>query len=117
VIFIGLFLFIVLIVVMLNMHNSSNLSEIENHLKMNNCKNYIYSRGSYKALCKDKILEVENSFTVDLKKNSTEYKYSNIKNIDIEKFDIVINNEYRLNFKQKEELDKFYMQLEDKLNN
>lgn len=115
-IFIGLFLFVAIIVIALNMHDSSNLDEIENHLKNNNCNSYIYSKGSYKALCEDKILEIENSFTIDIQKNSTNYKYEDIKNIDIENLDIVINKEYKLRFKQKNEMDKFHKQLNDKLN-
>ena len=116
-IFIGLFLFIGLIIVALNMYNSSNLNMIENHLNTNNCKTYVYSKGSYKALCEDKILEIENSFNVDLQKNSKDYKYSNIKNMKLNKLDLIINNEYKLSFKEKKELDKFYIQLEKKLKN
>jgi hypothetical protein len=116
-IFIGLFLFIALIIVALNMYNSSNLTMIENHLNTNNCKSYIYSKGSYKALCQDKILEIENSFSVDLEKNSKDYKYRDIKDIKISNLDIVINSEYKLSFKEKQQLDKFYMQLEEKLKN
>lgn len=116
-IFIGLFLFIALIIVALNMHNSSNLNMIENYLNTNNCNTYIYSKGSYKALCEDKIIEIENSFSVDLQKNSKDYRYNNIKDMKINNLDIIINKEFKLSFKEKIELDKFYIQLEKKLKN
>ena len=69
-IFIGLFLLIVVVVMALNIHNHSNLDEIEKYLNSQNCKEYIYSRGSYKALCEKNFLEVKNSFNVDIKNNS-----------------------------------------------
>ncbi|MGA1933280.1 hypothetical protein ACH5BF_11305 [Arcobacter sp. YIC-464] len=114
-IFIAFFLFIALIALALNMMNSSNLQQIEEHLKSQNCNSIIYSKGSYKALCSDKILEISNSFTVDLEKNSKEYKYSDIKNIDIKKFDIVLNENQKIAFKTQEEIDSFYKELKDKI--
>lgn len=114
-IFIGFFLFIAVIVISLSVYNSSNLNKIEEHIKSQNCPKYIYSKGSYKALCENKILEVENSFVVDLEKNSKEYKYSDIKDIQIKKSDLILNNEHKISFKQKEELDKFYGELKEKI--
>ncbi|MDZ7817367.1 MAG: hypothetical protein U5K55_01620 [Aliarcobacter sp.] len=61
-IFIGLFLFIAFIVIALNVYNQSNLNKIEEYLQKNNCQNIIYSNGSYKALCEDYFIVVENKF-------------------------------------------------------
>lgn len=115
-IFIAFFMFIALNVIALNMYNNSNLEEIEDYIKNENCKQIVYAKGSYKALCKDKILEIPNSFTVDIEKNSKEYKYSDIKNVDVHNLEIVVNDTYKIGFAQKEELYKFYKSLNTKIN-
>lgn len=114
-IFIGFFLFIALIAVALNMMNSSNLQQIEDHLKSQNCTSIIYAKGSYKSLCNDKILEISNSFTIDLEKNTKEYMYSDIKNITVENLDILLNDKEKLQFKKKDELYDFYEKLKDEI--
>lgn len=114
-IFIAFFLFIALIAVSLNLYNSSNLSTIEEHLKASGCIEYIYSKGSYKSLCEDKILEVSNSFIVDLENNSKEYKYKEIKKLQIDNLDIVMNENKKVSFKTKEDLELFYEKLQNKL--
>lgn len=113
-IFIGLFLLIVVVVMALNIHNHSNLDEIEKYLNSQNCKEYIYSRGSYKALCEKNFLEVKNSFNVDIKNNSKIIKYEEIKNININELKIFIND-YELEFKEKNDLNFFYEKLKEKL--
>lgn len=114
-IFIAFFLFIALIAVSLSMMNSSNLEQIEDHLKSQNCTSIIYSKGSYKALCNNKILDVANSFTIDLEKNTREYKYSDIKNITVENLDILLNDKEKLQFKKKDELYEFYEKLKTEI--
>jgi len=114
-IFIALFLFIALVVVALSMHNSSNLEEIESYIKNEDCKDYLYAKGSYKALCQNRILVIPNSFTVDIEKNSKEYMYKDIKNIDVQKLDIIINDEQKLSFKEKDEVYDFYKKLNKRL--
>jgi len=116
-IFIGLFLFIALIVLALNLFNSSNLSKIEEHINKQGCNSPIYSKGSYKALCENKILEVSNSFIVDLEENSKEYKYKDIKTIKIDKLDIIINEKEKIRFKEENNLNKFYEDLKKKIKN
>lgn len=115
-IFIAFFLFIALNVIALNMYNNSNLEEIEDYIKNENCKQIVYAKGSYKALCENRILEIPNSFIVDIEKNSKEYKYSDIKNVDVHKLEIVINDTDKLGFTQQEELYKFYESLNSKIN-
>jgi hypothetical protein len=115
-IFIGLFLFIALIVIALNLHNQSNLNEIKQYLQNNNCQEITYSKGSYKALCEDSFTEIENSFTIDINKNSKSMKYKDIKDLRIDKLNIVINSNFKIEFNEKENLDSFFKNLENKLN-
>lgn len=114
-IFIGLFLFIVLIVIFLNYHDSSNLEKIEQHLKSQKCISIVYAKGSYKAICNDNILQIENSFSLDIEKNSKQIFLKDIKNIDKKEFEIVFNNQEKLYFKEKNQTDDFYENLQKKL--
>lgn len=113
-IFIGLFLFIVIVVMALNLHNNANLDEIEEYLKKSSCTNYIYAKGSYKAICDNYFLEISNSFTVDIEKYSKIIKYDEIKDLKIKDLKIFINNE-PFEFKGTEELNIFYKELNNKL--
>ena len=91
-IFIVLFFIIVFIVVALNMYDNSNLEKIENYITQEKCNKYIYTKGSYKALCEDRLIEIANSFSLDIKKDKKEYKYKDIRSIDKEKKNILIND-------------------------
>ncbi len=114
-IFIGLFLFIVLVVMSLNIYNHSNLASIEEYLQKNKCEEYAYSKGSYKAFCSDSFVEIKNSFVVNLDENSNIFKYEDIKNLEINQLNLIINT-HKISFKEKEELDKFYKKLQEKIN-
>jgi len=115
-IFIGLFVFIAIVVVGLNMYDNYNLQKIEDYINKEKCEKYIYSKGSYKALCQDKILEISNSFSIDIKQDKIEYNYKDIESIDKEKKNILINDRDKISFSKDEELENFYIQLEEKLN-
>lgn len=115
-IFLVVFGFIALIVIVLNVMDSSNLEEIENHFKSKNCQNIIYSKGSYKGICENEIMQISNSFKVDLEKNKTIFKLNEIKNIEEKNMSIVINNSYTISFKEKNNMDKFYKSLKEKIN-
>lgn len=115
-IFIGLFLFIAFVVIALNLHNQSNLNEIQEYLRSKNCQEITYSKGSYKALCDDYLIEIENSFTVDINKNSKSLKYQDIKSFRVEKLNILVNSDFKIEFKSQENLDLFFKNLEKKLN-
>lgn len=118
-ILIVLFLFIAVIVIALNMYNSSNLSTIEEYLKNQSCENIVYSSGSYKSLCNDRILEISNSFQVDIQKNSKLFYYKDIDSIDVDvkKHELIINDENKIRFKSKDEVYKFYDDLVKKVKN
>lgn len=115
-IFLVVFVFIALIVIVLNVMDNSNLQKIENYFKSKNCQNIIYSKGSYKGICEDEVMEISNSFTVDLEKNKTIYKLNEIKNIEKKNMAIIINNSYIIKFKEKKNIDKFYKSLKEKIN-
>ena len=114
-IFIGLFLFIVLVVMSLNIYNHSNLASIEEYLQKNKCEEYAYSKGSYKAFCGDSFVEIKNSCIVNIDENSNIFKYEDIKNVEINQLNLIINT-HKISFKEKEDLDKFYKKLQEKIN-
>lgn len=116
-IFIGLFLFIALIVISLNIYDSSNLNKIEEYLKSKKCENTIYSKGNFKAFCDEKILVISNSFILDIEENTKMYNYKDIKSIKIEKQDIIINEKDKIRFKEEKNLNSFYNKLENKIKN
>ena len=116
-ILIGLFLIIALFVISLNFHNQSNLNEIEEYLQKNNCQNIVYSSGTYNALCIDSLVRIENSFTLDINKNSKIINYSEIKDLQLLKTEILINNKEKIKFKNEEKLNLFFEELKEKLNN
>lgn len=113
-IFIILFGFIALIFLTLNWYDNSNLEQLEEYIKSQNCKDYIYSKGSYKAICSDKILVMRNSLVIDLQANKTVYLLKNIQDIEIEKNSIVFG-ENRLDFNTKDDMQIFYEKLSEKL--
>lgn len=115
-IFIGLFVFIVFIVVALNMYDDYNLQKIENFIIKEKCESYIYTKGSYKALCEDRLLEIANSFSVDIKTDKKEFIYEDIKSVDIDNKSIVINDKEKIFFSKKDELNSFNKKLTEKLN-
>ncbi len=114
-IFLVLFVLIAAIVISLNIYDNSNLEKIKLHLEANNCQDIIYSKGTYKAICADKIVQIDNSFSVDLEKKY-EMKINEIAKIDKKNLTLLINNEYKVEFKKKENMEKFYKNLEDMKN-
>lgn len=115
-IFLVLFGIIALIVIALNIYDSSNLQKIEEHFKANECEQIVYSSGTYKGICKDEILQIPNSFTVDLEKNRSSFKLSQINEINKNGLTLIINDSYKIVFKEKEKLEAFYKSLEEKKN-
>lgn len=65
-IFIILFAFIFLVVTGLSFYDDHNHSKIEEYLKTNGCKTKSYFEGRYKAICKESIIIINNSFVIDL---------------------------------------------------
>ncbi|WP_320035387.1 hypothetical protein [Halarcobacter sp.] len=103
------------IVIVLNMMDSSNLEKIENNFKDKNCKNIIYSKGSYKGICGDELVEIPNSFEVNIKEDKKSIKLKDIKKLDDKTLTIIINDDYEIEFKDKENKENFYKNLKDQL--
>ncbi|WP_044419365.1 hypothetical protein [Halarcobacter anaerophilus] len=78
-IFLVLVAIVAIIVITLNMIDNSNLEKIENHFKDKNCKNIVYSKGSYKGICNDQVMEIDNDFEVNLKDDKKVIKLKDIK--------------------------------------
>lgn len=116
-IFIVFFGFIALIFLSLNWYDNSNLAQLEEYLKSQKCKDYIYSKGSYKAICGDKILLMKNSLVIDLEANKTVYLLKNIQDIKTQKNSIFLDKDKKLDFNTKEDMQYFYKKLQDKLTN
>lgn len=118
-IFIVLILFIAVIVIGLNIHDSNNLEKIRSFLEAKNCTHIYYGYGSYKALCQEKIQIVENGFTLDMAKNQKEIKYVTIANKELknQKLILRLNNDTQevLEFKHKEEAFEYDKKLQEKL--
>lgn len=115
-IFLVVFGLIAIVVIGLNMMDNSNLEKIENYLKAQNCKNIVYSKGVYKAICNDKVVQISNSFSVDLEKNKTSLKLDKIKNMDEKVLTIILNESYEIDFKEKQNKENFYKDLKEKVN-
>ncbi len=111
-IFLVLFVLIAAIVISLNIYDNSNLEKIKLHLESNNCQDIIYSKGTYKATCSDKIVQIDNAFSVDLEKKY-EMKIKDIKKIEKKNLTLIINDNYKVEFKKKENMERFYKNLED----
>ena len=115
-VFLFVFGVIAAIFISLNIIDGSNLEKIENHFKSLNCQNIVYSKGIYKGVCEDKVMQISNSFTVDLEKNKTSFKLKEIEDLKTKNLTIIINNSYNIEFKKKENMDNFYKILKEKKN-
>ena len=114
-IFLVVFGLIAVIVIVLNMIDGSNLEKIESHFKVQNCQNIIYSKGIYKGICEDEVMQIGNSFSVDIEKDKTIFKLDKIKKLDEEKFKVVINKTYNIEFKEEKNKEVFYKNLKEKI--
>ena len=115
-VFLVIFGLIAIVVIMLNMKDGSNLEKIENQFKSQDCQNIIYSKGVYKGICDDRIMQISNGFSVDLEKDKTTFKLDEIKKIDEQGLTIIINNEYNIEFKDEKNMKVFYKDLKEKIN-
>ena len=116
-VFLVIFALIAIIVIALNMKDSSNLDKIESYYKMKNCQNVLYSKGTYKGICKDEIVQIDNGFSIDLEKDIRNFKLDKIKKLDKKELKIIINEVYNIEFKDEKNRDTFYISLKEKLNN
>lgn len=115
-IFLVLFGLIAAIVISLNIYDNSNKEEIKNFFETQKCETIIYSKGKYKGVCHNYVMQISNSFNVDLRKNRTTLLYKDIKDVKIEKNSIIINETYNIEFANEENKEIFYRNLRKKIN-
>lgn len=115
-IFLVLFGIIAIVVFALNIYDNSNLEKIKKYFEVNDCKNIIYSKGTYKGICKDEIVQIDNGFSIDVKKDKRIFKLKQIKQINKDNLTVILNDSYKIEFKDKKKLELFYKSLEEKYN-
>ncbi len=114
-IFLVFILFIALIVISLNIKDNSNLEMMENYLLKQNCKDIVYARGSFKAICDKKVVEIKNSFSVDLEKNKIVLDFNKINQIEKKDNTLILNKNHKLKFKTPKQRDVFYKELKKRI--
>ena len=67
-VFLAFFGFIFLIIISLNIYDSYNINTMKKYLENSLCSNLVYSKGSYKGLCSNKIILIENKINISLPK-------------------------------------------------
>lgn len=113
-VFLVIFGLIALIVIVLNVIDNSNLEKIQKYFEVNNCQSVIYSKGTYKGICKDELIQIDNSFSVDVINDKRIFKLNKIKKINKDNLTIIINDNYKIDFKDKNNLEVFYKTLKEK---
>lgn len=114
-IFLVFFSLIAAVFIALNIYDNSNLQKIENYYLKKNCLNVIYSKGQYKGFCQDSIVKIPNSFSPDLQKDKEIVKFSEISELKKENLMIIINKNYKIPFQNKENLENFYKEIEERI--
>lgn len=114
-IFLVIIFFVVAVVVTLVYIDNTNIKKIENFLLEQNCKTIDYTRGTYQAICADKVLVIKNGFKVDLNEAKTIY-YKTLKDVQIQerKLELVNHENVTLEFKDESSKEQFLEKLEEK---
>lgn len=90
---------------------------IEEFYKKNSCETVYNYHSRYKGLCKEKIVIVNNQFSIDFLEN-IDIKYDEISNIKLQDKDILIksiNRSEKLYFQEKVDSQKFFEELKKRL--
>lgn len=90
---------------------------IENFYKKHSCQNIYSYKSRYKAICDEKIVIINNQFSIDFDKNIyIEYKNIKSKNLNEKQIEVETNNFHEtLYFKENSHSEEFYKELEKKL--
>lgn len=116
-IFIAFFGLIALIVIALNVLDSNNINKIEDYLKVQECNTVHYNEGVFQALCNNKVILIDNGFSVDINKDKKLILYKEIKNINKEKNKLVLitkDDKITLTFKEEKEQEDFFKKVKEK---
>lgn len=115
-IFLVIIFFIAALVGSLAYIDNANVKKIEDFLHHQDCKTINYTNGNYQAVCRDKVVIVENGFKIDLSEANTVY-YKMIKKVDKEKNKLLLQTGYEtttLEFKDNIDREEFFTKLEEK---
>lgn len=116
-IFLFVIVLIALIVAVLVYIDGVNIEKIENFLQEQNCKTIEYTSGTYQAICSDKVIVIENGFSVDLGDAKMVY-YKTLQNIEAEKKQLILKShqDVTLHFKDEASTKEFLYKLEEQRN-
>ena len=114
-IFLVIIFFVVAVVVTLVYIDNTNIKKIENFLSQQNCKTIDYTRGTYQAICRDKVIVIKNGFKVDLNEAKTIY-YKTLKEVQPQerKLQLINHENTTLEFKDDASKEQFLKKLEEK---
>ena len=114
-VFLVIILLVVGVVLGLNYIDNTNIQKIEDFLNHQNCKEINYTKGKYQAICSDKVVIIENAFSVDLSKTQTVY-FKTLKTIQNNKNELILisHEDVKLEFKDDSTKEKFLKKLEEK---
>jgi hypothetical protein len=60
-------------------------------------------------------MEIKNGFIVNFDENKNIFMYKDINSVEINQLNIIINKNYKISFKEKNEVDAFYKQISEKI--
>ena len=114
-VFLVIILLVVGVVLGLNYIDNTNIQKIDDFLKHQNCKEINYTKGKYQAICSDKVVIIENAFSVDLKDAKTVY-YKTLKTIQNNKNELILKSheDIKLEFDDDITKENFLKKLEEK---
>ncbi len=115
-IFLVVIFFVAALVGSLAYIDNANIKKIEDFLHHQQCLEINYTKGNYQAICNDKVVIVENAFSVDLSKADTIY-YKMIKDVESKEKKLFVKTDYEtttLEFKDDAIKEDFFKKLEEK---
>ena len=104
-------------------HDSSNDAKIMQYFEQNQCKNISLYRAEYKAVCKEKVIVIEDHFFLDFTSN-TELLYKDIASVEKIGNSVILHNkelelkeaEPRAYFENAKDTQDFHKSINDRLN-
>lgn len=117
-IFLVILVFIMAVIGVIYFIDSTNIAKIEQFLNQNQCKTIAYANGSFQALCPNKIIIIDNGFSINFD-DAKMIKYKDIKEIEKRKYQLILdtsNEKIELNFKSDENKETYLEKLKDKVN-
>ena len=103
-------------------HDSSNEAKIQEYLQQHQCKNVTLYRAEYKAVCKEKVIVIEDHFFLDFAKNK-EILYKDIETAEKVGNKVILHNkeielkeaEPRVYFENEKDTKEFQQSVNDNL--